>query len=444
MRNITIRLHPGKGKEISDIAMEHDALDASYWTAHNSDEPVDIVSIQIRNESVQEFLKIVQGYDPISITLDPHEVLHFDPPISQASKSLLNLEHRSPIEIFLMGLQSISSWRNFAIYAAAGAFIVWVAFFSNSIYLLIAAMLVSPFAGPAMNVAMATATGDTHLLKENVSRYFAAIGFTVLVTGLLTYLFNQNFITDLMLNVGHLSRVSALLPIVAGVAGSFTLIQSERSSLISGSTVGMLVTTSLAPPAGLLGIALVMQNWDLLTNTVFILMLQLVAINLSGSIVYRLFGLNTSISQFKRGKRWIFIGALVFTLISLAGLLVWQFSGSLSLQRISEETRVTQDVLDVVQNSELVVPIEVEVDFYSTEAYGENTLLVNVYAQKVDNDISPETTRILLAEDIIDAIKAENTKIIPFVNITFLESAQDADSISIVLSKKGQARYDFK
>jgi uncharacterized membrane protein len=410
--------------------MEQGALDASYWKANNGNEAVDIVSIQIRNESVQAVLKIIEGYDPISITLDPHEVLHFDPPISKASKYLLNLQHRSPIEIFLMGLQSISSWRNFAIYAVVGAFIVWVAFFSNSIYLLIAAMLVSPFAGPAMNVAMATATGDTNLLKENVSRYFAAIGLTVLITGLLTLSFNQNFITDLMLNVGHLSRVSALLPIFAGIAGSFTLIQSERSSLISGSTVGMLVTTSLAPPAGLLGIALVMQNWDLLVNTIFILLLQLMAINLSGSIVYRLFGLNTSISRFKRGKKWIFFGALAFTLISLGGLLAWQFSGTLDLQRISEETRVTQDVLDAVQESDLVVPIEVEVNFYSSETYGENTLLVNVFAQKVNNDVSPEATKIILTEEIINAIMAENPKIIPFVNITFVEGPPEAISAS--------------
>jgi uncharacterized membrane protein len=188
----------------------------------------------------------------------------------------------------------------------------------------------------------------------------------------------------------------------------------------------MLVTTSLAPPAGLLGIALVMQNWDLLVNTIFILLLQLMAINLSGSIVYRLFGLNTSISRFKRGKKWIFFGALAFTLISLGGLLAWQFSGTLDLQRTSEETRVTQDVLDAVQESDLVVPIEVEVNFYSSETYGENTLLVNVFAQKVNNNVSPEATKIILTEEIINAIMAENPKIIPFINITFVEGPQEA------------------
>lgn len=423
MRNITVRLPQGKGEKCVEIAMEHDALNASYWTAYHSGDEVDIVSIQIRNESVQELLEVIEKYHPESITLNPYEILIFQPPVSQASKFLLNLEHRSPIEVFLLGLQSISSWRNFVIYAIAGAIIVWIAFFSNSIYLLIAAMLVAPFAGPAMNVAMATATGDTNLLRENVTRYFAAIGFTVAITGLLTLLFKQNFVTDLMLNVGHLSRVAALLPLVAGIAGSFTLIQSERSSLISGSAVGMLVTTSLAPPAGLLGMVLVMQKWDLVTNMIFILLLQLVGINLGGSMIFRLFGLNTSLSRFDRGKRWIFYGGLALTIVSLIGLMFWQFSGTINLQRISEETRVTQNVLNVVQKSKLVIPIEVDASFYSTETYGENTLLVNIYAQISETtEFSNEATKIVLKEAIIDAINEQNPSIVPFINITLLES----------------------
>lgn len=423
MRNITVRLPQGNGEKCAEIAMEHDALDASYWTAYHSGDKFDIVSIQIRNESVQVLLEVIDKYHPESITLDPHEILLFQPPVSKASEFLLNLEHRSPIEVFLMGLQSISSWRNFSIYAIAGAIIVWIAFFSNSIYLLIAAMLVSPFAGPAMNVAMATATGDTNLLRNNFARYFAAIGFTVGVTGLLTLLFNQNFITDLMLNVGHLSRVAALLPLVAGIAGSFTLIQSERSSLISGSTVGMLVTTSLAPPAGLLGMVLAMQKWDLVNNTIFILILQLVGINLGGAMMFRLFGLNTKLSRFDRGKKWIFYGGVVFTILCLIGLLFWQFSGTIDLQKISEETRVTQNALDVVQQSDLVIPIEVDANFYSTETYGENTLLVNIYAQiSESNEFSEEATRIVLTETIIDAIKEQNPKIVPFINITLFTS----------------------
>ena len=423
MRNIMVRLPQGKGEKCAEIAMEHDALDASHWTANHFGNKVDIVSIQIRNESVQELLKVIEKYDPESIILDPHEILVFRPPVSKASEFLLNLEHRSPIEVFLMGLQSISSWRNFAVYAIAGAIIVWIAFFTNSIYLLIAAMLVSPFAGPAMNVAMAIATGDTNLLRENIARYFAAIGFTVAISAILTHMSDQNFTTDLMLNVGHLSRVAALLPVLAGVAGAFTLIQSERASLISGSTVGMLVTTSLAPPAGLLGMVLAMQNWDLVTNTIFILILQLIGINLGGSIMFRLFGLNTSLSRFDRGKKWIFYGGLAFTLLSLIGLLFWQFSGTINLQRISEETRVTQNAYDVVQQSDLVIPIEVDANFYSTETYGENTLLVNIYAQiSKTNLISEESTTKVLTEKIITEIKEQNPDIVPFINITLLDS----------------------
>ncbi len=40
-------------------------------------------------------------------------------------------------------------------------------------------------------------------------------------------------------------------------------VQSERSSLVSGAAVGMQVAASLAPPAGLVGMAIAIGRWDI-------------------------------------------------------------------------------------------------------------------------------------------------------------------------------------
>jgi uncharacterized membrane protein len=321
-----------------------------------------------------------------------------------------------------LGLQSVSSWRSFSIYAIAGAIIVWIALYTNSIYLLIAAMLVSPFAGPAMNVGLATATGDRHLFSKNLQRYLAAIFFTMGITALLTLIFNQRFITDLMATVGHISQVAILLPLAAGVAGSFNLIQSERSSLVSSTAVGMLITASLAPPAGLLGMVLVMQNWDMAVNTIFILGMQLLGLNLAGSIIFRLFGLTPELMRYQRGKQWLFYASGIITILGLAGMLAWQFSGSIRMQRISEETQLTQLTLETIRDDARTLPIEVEATFYSTEAYGENTLLVNVYAQRA---LGVELSRDVLAEEIqqsiLNKIQETNREITPFVNVVIFE-----------------------
>lgn len=147
-------------------------------------------------------------------------------------------------------------------------------------------MLIAPFAGPAMNVAIATSRGDAKLLKRTLLRYFVALAVTIVVAGVLIIL-RQEVVTSTMSDTSKISAVAVLLPLVAGAAGAVNLVQSKRSSLVSGAAVGMLVAASLSPPAGLIGMASAMGRWDLAINGVFVLLLQLVGINLSASLVFR-------------------------------------------------------------------------------------------------------------------------------------------------------------
>jgi uncharacterized membrane protein len=59
-----------------------------------------------------------------------------------------------------------------------------------------------------------------------------------------------------MLATNTVSAVAVLIPLVSGTAGALNLVQSERSSLVSGAAAGMLVSVSLAPPAALVGMAI--------------------------------------------------------------------------------------------------------------------------------------------------------------------------------------------
>jgi hypothetical protein len=59
-----------------------------------------------------------------------------------------------------------------------------------------------------------------------------------------------------MVSISRISRVSVVLPLAAGAAGAIHLFQSERSSLVSGAAVSLLIAASLASPAGLVGMTL--------------------------------------------------------------------------------------------------------------------------------------------------------------------------------------------
>ena len=269
---------------------------------------------------------------------------------------------------------------------------------------------------------MATARGDRHLLGRSLVRYFAALAVTIAVTGLLTLILRQEVVTEQMVATSTISAVAVLLPIVAGAAGALNLVQSERSSLVSGAATGMLVAASLAPPAGLVGTAGAMGRWDLTVNGAFMLLLQLVGINLSAAIVFRLYGISAQGARYQRGQAWAFPAILVVTTAALAGLLTWQFSNSPNLQRSSRSQRATAEIQKVVDESGLASLVEANVRFTRPDIKGQNTLLGTVYVQRQQGvEQSTETIRTQLTQNIQTHLLNQGFNVTPLIDVSVLE-----------------------
>ncbi len=292
MRQLLIQVPRGYGKAVLETAKSFDGANLALFEATGSDGAIDLAIAHISNSKVEGLLGELQSLPQLHVTLIPQGVMALQPPPEDAARQVTNVELRSPIEIFLAGLQSVGSWKGFLGYAAAAGVVVWIGLYTNTNYLLVAAMLIAPFAGPAMNLAIATARGDVTLLKRSLLRYFSALAVTILVALALSLILRQEIPTSQMVQTSELSSVAVLLPLAAGAAGALNLVQSERSSLVSGASVGMLVAASLAPPAGLIGMAIAISRWDMAISGLFVLLLQLVGINLTATMLFRVFGLS--------------------------------------------------------------------------------------------------------------------------------------------------------
>jgi uncharacterized hydrophobic protein (TIGR00271 family) len=422
MRQLIIQVPCGQGKQVLEIAKSLEGVNLAQFQAIGSEESVDLVLIHISNRQVEKLLAKLEDIPKLHITLLPTGVMTLRPPPSQAPQQVKNVEERSPIEIFLSGLQSVGSWRGFLSYAAAAGFVVWIGLYTNTIYLLIAAMLIAPFAGPAMNVAIATARGDKKLLWQSLLRYFAALAVTITVAGILSLIFRLDIATSLMIEGSQVSSVAVLLPLAAGAAGALNLVQSERSSLVSGAATGMLVAASLAPPAGIVGMASAIARWDLAINGLFLLFLQLVGINFTAALLFRFFGLSAQGVRYKRGKPWLFPVALGCTVAVLAGLLTWQFSNPPALQRSTLAQRAIAQIQEVVSQNSLVNLLEANARFTSGNIKGQNTLLCVVYVQPREGvTASTEEIRLRLRQQIQTELQKQNFNITPLVDVTVLE-----------------------
>ncbi|MBE9192125.1 DUF389 domain-containing protein [Gloeocapsopsis crepidinum LEGE 06123] len=428
MRQLLVQVPHGYGKEVLNIAQAYDATNTARVEAMGNDEPVELIVVHISNQKVEGFLGDLESLPNLQVTLIPRGVIAMQPPADEAPEQVTDVKARSPIEIFLAGLQSVGSWKAFLGYAAAAGVVVWIGLYTNTNYLLVAAMLIAPFAGPAMNVAIATSRGDAKLLKRTLLRYFVALVVTIVVAGTLSFILQQEVVTSTMSDTSKISAVAVLLPLVAGAAGAVNLVQSERSSLVSGAAVGMLVAASLAPPAGLIGMASAMGRWDLAINGVFVLLLQLVGINLSASLVFRSYGLTSKGARYQRGKKGLFPTVLAVTFVALLGLLFWQFSDSPELQRSSREQSANQAIQQVVEDNDLVELVEANVRFPTPNIPGQNTLLVVMYVQRrAGVTESAEIISDRLTQTVQAELQAQGFNVTPLVSVNVL-SAPDTQN----------------
>lgn len=422
MRQIIVSVPRGRGTQALEIAQAQAGVNLAQFEAKDADGPVDLVLIHVSNKKVEALVAQLETLPDLRLTLLPSAVMALYPPPNSAPDQIKEVQERSPIEIFLAGLQSVGSWRGFLAYAVAAAAVVWIGLYTNTNYLLVAAMLIAPFAGPAMNTAIATARGDWRLFWRSLCRYFAAIATTIAVSALITLIVQPDIVSSLLIDTSKISTVAVLLPLAAGAAGAIHLMQSEQSSLVSGAAVGILVAASLAPPAGIVGMTLVLGRFDIAMRGSFLLLLQLVGINLSAALIFRTFGLSSKGARYTRGKRWLFPLILGATVVLLSALLTWQFVPSVSLERSSLEQQATAEIQTLVQNRTDLQYLSADVRFTEATDDERNTLMALVYVKAAPTGTQPNAA---ISDRLSTAIKTELrqtfTSTTPVVSVTVLE-----------------------
>jgi uncharacterized hydrophobic protein (TIGR00271 family) len=430
MRQLLLEIPRGCGAEALEIVRGTGGINLARLEAGDPDGPVDLVIAHVGNAEVGPLLEKLERLPNLRVTFAPQGVLALRPPAEGAPEQVKEVQHRSPIEIFLSGLQSVGSWKAFLGYALISGIVAWIGLLTETIYLLTAAMLIAPFAGPAMNAAIATARGDRVLLGRSLLRYFAALAVNVAAAAGLSLAYRLDIATPTMVAVSQVSAATALLPLAAGAAGALNLSQSERSSLVSGAATGMLVAAALAPPASLVGMALALRRFDMVGSGLFVLLLQVVGINLAGALVFRAYGLSPQGPRFQRGDSKVVVLSLAVTTLVLAALVTGQFSRAPALERSSRAQRAAAVVREAVDDSGLAHLVEANVRFTRAQVPGQETLLGVIYVQRAadlagtpsDEELSRRLTRAIQGRLVSEGFQVE-----PLVDVNVLSAGHEAN-----------------
>lgn len=351
MRQLIIKIPKGNREKVFETVEKYEGKNTIYLP---NDEH-DVFYIYLPNKKVNNFLKQIDEFEKPEITLIPRGVISLYPPASESPDQVADVQPKSSLEIYLGGIQSVGSMFGLFGYSFVAGIIVWIGLYTSTSYLLVAAMLVAPFAGPAMNAALATAAGKMDLLTSSLTRYALAIGTGIVASFLLTLIFPLTTLTPLMEQISQVSKFALFLPIVSGFAGAINICQSERDSLVSGAAVGILVAASLAPPVGLVGAGLYMMDWQVVFSSLFRILLQLLGIHLSATLVFYFYGKVTPEGvRFLKGSKK---AGLLTTLVVIAGIgamMFWQFAQPPYLRKASMNTELTEELDQELKKIEFI------------------------------------------------------------------------------------------
>ncbi len=339
MRQLIIKIPEGHKEKVHELVKKYEGKN----TINLQGEEGDVFYIYLPNKKVNNFLKEIDEFEKPEITLIPRGVIVLYPPASDAPEQVADVQPKSSLEIYLGGIQSVGSMFGLVGYSFVAGIIVWIGLFTSTSYLLVAAMLVAPFAGPAMNAALATASGKMNLFKSSLWRYAIAIIIAILTSFLLTVIFPIVTLTPLMEQVSQVSKFAILLPLVSGFAGAINICQSERDSLVSGAAVGILVAASLSPPVGLVGAGIYMMDWQVVFSGLFRILLQLLGIHLAATLVFYFYGKVTpSGVRFLKGSKVAGIITTLVVVLGIGAMMFWQFSQPPYLRKASMNTELVE------------------------------------------------------------------------------------------------------
>lgn len=413
MRQLLVQVPAGRGHEVVEVSQQHGATNAATFAAQDADGPIDVAVVHVPTRALGDLLDDLHSVPELRAAFSPENTLALHPPWEEADQQAIEPGNRAPLEVLLDSLSSISSLRGFLAYTLLAAALVWVGLTTNTEYLLVAAMLIAPFAGPAVNGALGTAHGDRGLLAQGVGRFTAGIAVMVAATAVLTLLAGQQVETSLMADVSRVPLVAVLLPLVGGTAAALHLVLSQRASLVTGAAVGTLVAAALAPSAGVAGMALALGQWGMVGDALFELALQLAGILLSAAALFRLSGaVSPSAARAVQGRPAVFPVTIGLAALATVALVSLQLTTT-GLTHERDEQRARSIVQQVVTDHPRASYVDSDVRFTEHGPGGRRTLLGDVYAS---GDADPDA----LAVDIEQAIADAALAVHPLMDVSVL------------------------
>jgi uncharacterized hydrophobic protein (TIGR00271 family) len=242
------------------------------------------------------------------------------------------VNHQEIIRDVVSGVER--SWIYYLMLLMAGL-IALLGLLTNSVAVVIGAMLISPLMGPIISSGLAFTIGDLMLARRAFRTITVSVVLTVMVTALVTLISPLKEPTAEILARVRPNIYDLFVAVLSGIVGAVALC-TKRNYLITAT--GVAVATAVIPPLSVAGYGLGTGQLMLGMGGFLLFFTNFVAIVLTSDLVFFIMGFRTShveTIQYSQRTRLLVIGALL-ALISIP--LVYTLV--VDLQKVNSKKRI--------------------------------------------------------------------------------------------------------
>lgn len=190
-------------------------------------------------------------------------------------------------EIKVLITESAKPDVQFIVFMVLAAIVSASALVLDSIPILIASMILSPFMGPILGFSFGITTKDKTIIKDGVIGEIygtiISIGMGLLIGFLARFSGFYPELTTQMRNIGFPSYFDIIISICAGIAVAFSITGTIRSAL-----VGVAIAVALIVPSVNIGLALIYGAFILSLESLILFLTNILLIDLCAIIVFKL------------------------------------------------------------------------------------------------------------------------------------------------------------
>lgn len=223
--------------------------------------------------------------------------------------------------------------REFFIMLVISAVIAAVGLLTNSVAVIIGAMLVSPLLIPVIGISLGAVKGDFSLFRTAIEAEAKGIAIVIALVVVLTLLVPNASITSEILLRTHPTPLDLVVALASGAAAAYAL--SKKS--IGATLPGVAIAVAVMPPLSVVGIGFALRRPEVALGGALTFLANIVAINFAASAIFWLmnFSPRWSITAEKKTMERLKTSAVLLLIILLP--LAWIMWGSVS----ADSTRAT-------------------------------------------------------------------------------------------------------